>query len=126
MAIDWSVDRITRDLSGAVWVFTQLPEDSSAATSIHRCFQREVWREARLSDRFAMCAALPLVPFVIAVLVMVFTVLNGRTIKKQTGKGIIRQICEQIGLAARFAILPPWYGKKSLAVTVPIDTRSPY
>ncbi|SDY82363.1 hypothetical protein SAMN05421754_102414 [Nitrosomonas sp. Nm58] len=54
-----------------------------------------------------MYAALPLVPFVAALLATVFTTLNGRFIKKQTGKGIARQAYEQIGLANRFAILPP-------------------
>lgn len=105
----FSLDRITRDLSGAMWIFARLPEDNSPATAIHRCFQREVWREITPRDRFVACAALPFVPFVIAALVMVFTTLNGSAIKKRTGKGITRQIREQISVAARFAILSPWY-----------------
>jgi hypothetical protein len=106
---DMGIDRITRDLSGAMWILGRLPEDNSAATAIHLCFQREVWREVRLRDRLAMCVLLPFVPFVIAALVMVFTALNGRAIKKRMGKGIIRQIREQIELARHLAILPPWY-----------------
>ncbi|WP_025040554.1 sugar-transfer associated ATP-grasp domain-containing protein [Nitrosospira briensis] len=105
----FSIDRITRDLSGAMWILARLPEDNSAATAIHRCFQREVWREIRPRDRLVACMALPFVPFVVAALVMVFTTLNGGAIKKRTGKGIIRQIREQVDLAARFAILSPWY-----------------
>ncbi|WP_258039182.1 sugar-transfer associated ATP-grasp domain-containing protein [Nitrosospira multiformis] len=103
------IDRITRDLSGAAWIFARLPEDGSPAMYIHRCIQREVWSKEALGDRIIMRVALPFVPFILAVLVAVFTAINGRAIKKRTGKGLIRQIQEQIELAIRFAILPPWY-----------------
>lgn len=106
---DWSFDRITRELSGAMWTFSRLPDDRSAATFVHRCFQRESWREVKLRERAVMCAALPLVPFVVVVLAAVFTSINGQAIKKRTGKGIIRQVREQIEVALRCAILPPWY-----------------
>lgn len=107
---DLGVDRITRDLSGAMWIFARLREDdNSTATFIHRCFQREIWREIRLRDRIAMCAVLPAVPLVIMAVTAVFTALNGSAIKRRTGKGIIRQIREQIELALRCAILSPWY-----------------
>jgi hypothetical protein len=106
---DLGIDRITRDLSGAMWVFARLPEDRSAATFIHKCFQREVWHEIRLRDRLAMRLVLPVVPLVIMVLAAIFTALNGSAIKKRTGKGIMQQIREQIQLATRFAILSPWY-----------------
>ena len=105
----WGFDRITRELSGAMWTFSRLPDDSSAATFVHRCFQHEIWHDIRLRERIVICAALPFVPLVIAVLATVFTALNGQAIKKRTGKGITRQAREQIGLALRCAILPPWY-----------------
>jgi hypothetical protein len=106
---DWSFDRITRELSGAMWTFSRLPPDSSAATFVHRCFQREIWHEVKLRERIVMCAALPFVPLVAVMLAAVFTTINGQAIKKRTGKGIVRQVREQIGLALRCAILPPWY-----------------
>ena len=106
---DWSFDRITRELSGAMWTFSRLPDDRSAATFVHRCFQREIWHEVKLRERIVMCAALPLAPLVTVVLAAVFTTINGQAIKKRTGKGIVRQVREQIGLALRCAILPPWY-----------------
>jgi hypothetical protein len=84
-------------------------DDSSSAVFVHRCFQREIWQEAKLPERVAICAALPLVPLVIAALAAIFTTLNGQAIKKRTGKGIIRQVREQIEIAFRCAILPPWY-----------------
>lgn len=109
------------DLSGAFLIFSELPDDGTVATSIHRYFQREIWNETRLVDRFIMYAALPLVPFVAALLATVFTTLNGRFIKKQTGKGIARQAYEQIGLANRFAILPP--GTTFLNCTMTVRKR---
>jgi hypothetical protein len=105
----WSIDRITQALSGAMWTFSSLPDDNSAATFVHRCFRRESWREAGFRERLLMYAALPFAPFVTLVLVIVFTALSGRAIKKQTGKGIIRQVREQAEIALRYAILPPWY-----------------
>lgn len=107
--IDLGIDRITRDLSGAFLILSKLPDDATAATLIHRYFQREVWSEIRMVDRLITFAALPLVPLVIILLTTVFTALNGRSIKKRTGKGIARQVYEQIRLATQFAILPPWY-----------------
>jgi hypothetical protein len=38
-----------------------------------------------------------------------FTALNGREIRRRSGKGILRQLYEQLQLSARHAILPPWY-----------------
>ncbi|WP_416362370.1 sugar-transfer associated ATP-grasp domain-containing protein [Nitrosomonas sp.] len=109
MAIDLGFDRIVRDLSGARWTFFRLSEDDTAATSIHLYFRFIVWREASRMDRCLMLAALPFLPFLIIILAVVFTALNGYAIKKRTGKGIFRQVGEQIGVACRYAILPPWY-----------------
>jgi Sugar-transfer associated ATP-grasp len=102
-------DKIIRALSGAIWIGASVPDDGSAAASIHRCFRREAWREARFRDRLAMCVALPFVPLVTVLLAVIFTALNGRVIRRKTGKGIARQFVEQIALASRLAIPPPWY-----------------
>ena len=48
---DWGIDRVTRELSGAMWTFSRLPDDRSAATFVHRCFQREIWHEVKLRER---------------------------------------------------------------------------
>ena len=109
MGIDLGFDRIVRDLSGARWILSQLTEDDTAATSIHRYFRRIVWNESGLADRCIMLLVLPLMPILIIALTVVFTALNGYAIKKRMGKGMIRQAYEQIGVACRFAILPPWY-----------------
>ena len=106
---DWGIDRVTRELSGAMWTFSRLHDDSSAATFVHRCFQREIWHEVKLRERIIICLAVPLAPLVTVALAAVFTAVNGPAIKKRTGKGIVKQVREQIGVALRCAILPPWY-----------------
>ncbi|SFM20616.1 sugar-transfer associated ATP-grasp domain-containing protein [Nitrosomonas communis] len=100
---------ITRDLIDAFLILPRLSDDDTAATLIHRYFQREVWDEIKMVDRLIMYAALPLVPFVIILLTIVFGTLSGRFIKKRTDKEIIKQIYEQIRLTTRYAILSPWY-----------------
>ncbi len=108
-----NIDRITREFNGAIWIYPRfysgLSATHSAAASIHRFFQYEVMRKSRRSERLATFVAFPFAPFVIVGLATIFTAINGRAIKKLTGKGIVRQFCEQIGIATRFAILPPWY-----------------
>ena len=106
---DWGIDRITRELSGAMWTFYRLRDDNSTATFVHRCFQHEIWHTVKLRERIEICLALPLAPLVTMVLTAVFTAINGPAIKKRMGKGIIRQVHEQMGVALRCAILPPWY-----------------
>lgn len=106
---NFDVDKLVRALSGAFLIWRFLPEDGSAATSIHRCFRAEAWREAKWRDRAGICIGLPFAPFVALGLTAFFTALNGRAIKGRTGKGILRQMREQIVLAARFAIPSPWY-----------------
>ncbi|MDE2366035.1 MAG: hypothetical protein KGM95_03785 [Betaproteobacteria bacterium] len=92
-----------------MWTFSRLRDDGSAATFVHRCFQREIWHEVKFRERIVMYAALPLVPLAVVALATIFTSINGQAIKKRTGKGIVRQVREQIGVAIRYAILPPWY-----------------
>ena len=81
-----SLDSLTGDLSGALWIFARLREDGSAATSTHRCIQREVWREVNFGDRVVKWMALLLAPFVLAGLVAVFTTINGRAIRNGRGR----------------------------------------
>ncbi len=95
--------------SGAVLVWGLLPEDGSPSTFIHRCFSREGWRECRLQERLELCAGVLAWPIIMPAVVGFFTWCNGAWIKKRTGKGIIRQICEQFTLAAMHSLLPPWY-----------------
>jgi Sugar-transfer associated ATP-grasp len=95
--------------SGAVLVWGFLPEDGSPSTFIHRCFSREGWRESNLQGRLELCAGILAWPFIMPAVVGVFTWYNGGWVREKSGKGIVRQVCEQFRLAAANALLPPWY-----------------
>jgi hypothetical protein len=95
--------------SGAVLVWRFLPDDASPSTFIHRCFSREGWRESGLQQRLELCAGVLAWPFLMPAVIGVFTWFNGSWVKQKTGKGIARQMGEQLMLAARHSLLPPWY-----------------
>jgi hypothetical protein len=95
--------------SGAVLVWHFLPDDASPSTFIHRCFSREGWRESGLQQRLELCAGVLAWPFLMPAVIGVFTWFNGSWVKQKTGKGIARQMGEQLMLAARHSLLPPWY-----------------
>jgi hypothetical protein len=95
--------------SGAVLVWGLLPEDGAPSTFIHRCFSREGWRESGVQGRLELCAGVLAWPFLIPAVVGFFTWRNGGWVKERTGKGIVRQVCEQFRLAATHSLLPPWY-----------------
>lgn len=95
--------------SGAVLVWGRLPEDGSPAAFIHRCFSRVGWRVASLRGRLELCAGVVLWPLLLPAAVAVFTWYNGGWVRRASGKGIARQVYEQVVLAATTAVLPPWY-----------------
>lgn len=91
-----------------LWSF--LPGDGSPVSFVHKFYCREVWRERGLWARLRLLGALLFVWPVLTSLTMIwFTCLNGVAIKRRTGKGVGRQMVEQLYLAAAHAVLPPWY-----------------
>jgi hypothetical protein len=90
-----------------LWNFS--PGDGSAASVAHRAFARAVWRERGFSARLLVFASFLLWPPIVFGLSVWFTWLNGAAVREQAGKGIARQMYEQIRLAAGHGILPPWY-----------------
>ncbi|MBX3024841.1 hypothetical protein KF840_08010 [bacterium] len=95
--------------SGAVLIWRLLPDDGSSAAFLHRGFARESWRDAGWSGRLELCAGVLAWPLAVPAAAAVFTWYNGGWVKQRTGKGIARQLGEQLALAARHALLPPWY-----------------
>jgi hypothetical protein len=90
-----------------LWGFR--PGDGSAASAIHQAYARELWRERGFTGRLGILLHfLVWPPFFLGTLIW-FTALNGHKIRRQTGKGIIRQLREQLWLAIRHGIFPPWY-----------------
>jgi hypothetical protein len=70
---------------------------------------RQFWRESGPLARVAAVAALLAWPFVLPALIGFFTQRNGSAVRARTGKGIARQVWEQVTVMATHAILPPWY-----------------
>ncbi len=90
-----------------LWSF--LPGDGSPASELHKFYVREVWRERGVFARLRLLAALLLWPVVMLGMMAWVTWLNGRAIKRRTGKGIARQMVEQVSVAVAHDVLPPWY-----------------
>ena len=91
-----------------LWSF--LPSDGSAAMFVHKSYEREVWRERGPWGRLRLLAAILLFWPAVTLGTMVWvTWLNGPVIRRRTGKGLLRQMAEQLRLAAVHAVLPPWY-----------------
>ena len=100
---------LVKVLSGAAVLWTFLDDDGSIAAAVHRAFYREAWDDAGFSERlmlwlgFLLC--LPLTPVISAVL----TRRCGPRVRRATGKSLLRQAGEQLAMAGRHAVPPPWY-----------------
>jgi hypothetical protein len=90
-----------------LWSF--LPGDGSAASQIHKAYLRALWRERGLPARLVLLLSFAVWPLLVPGATLWFTWLNGPTIARRTGKGVLRQAAEQLWLAAAHGILPPWY-----------------
>jgi hypothetical protein len=90
-----------------LWCF--LPDDGSTASRLHRCYGRAVWRERGAWGRAVLLASFLAWPVITLGLSAWATALNGPGIRRRTGKGVVRQILEQLRLAASDAVPPPWY-----------------
>jgi hypothetical protein len=85
------------------------PGDGTAASVVHQAYVRELWNERGFTGRLGLLALFFGWPLIVFGTLVWFTALNGRTIRRRSGKGIVRQLYEQLQLATRHAILPPWY-----------------
>ena len=85
------------------------PGDGTPAGRIHKAYLRELWRERSAPQRMMLIARYLSWPIIVLGAAAYFTCHNGLAIKRRTGKGVIRQVLDQIGLAARHGILPSWY-----------------
>ena len=90
-------------------LWSALPGDGSTASFLHKFHSRAVWRERGTFARARLLAAFLIWPPLTAWTMAWFTCLNGRAIKRRTGKRIGRQMLEQLYLAAAHDVLPPWY-----------------
>jgi Sugar-transfer associated ATP-grasp len=90
-----------------LWSF--LPGDGSVSSFLHHFYYREIWRERSPWARARLLAGMLVWPFVTLGTAAWFTWLNGAAIRRRCGKRSARQMGEEIYLAARYGVLPPWY-----------------
>jgi len=100
---------IVKALSGAAVLWHFLPNDGSHSATIHRTFCRESWREGGSMGRLILVLGFFFWAPTLMGLVVSYCWRCGSRIKRTHGKSIFCQMREQIELAVRYAIPPPWY-----------------
>jgi hypothetical protein len=93
---------------GVLWAW--LPGDGSDVSTLHKGYARGMWCKRNAFQRARLFLhALLLWPLVTLVLSTACTAVNGRTTRRRFGKPVLRQAAEQLHLAVRHGIAPPWY-----------------
>lgn len=100
---------LVKALSGAAILWTFLGDDGSIAAAIHRAFYRSAWEEVGPGERFILVFGFLLWLPVTPLLSFLCTRRCGPRVRRDTGKSLLRQVREQLALAGRRAIPPPWY-----------------
>jgi hypothetical protein len=90
-----------------LWGFR--PGDGSAASVVHQAYVRALWNERGFTGRLSLLSRFFVWPLIVFGTMAWFTALNGHAIRRRAGKGIFRQLYEQLQLAIWHGILPPWY-----------------
>lgn len=98
-----------RVLSGAPLVWRFLKDDGSPALTIHRTFCRQCWVEDGYRGAFLMMGGALLMLPTLAVVAGLYTWRCGKRVKREVGKGFLRQMREQLTIGCRLAVPPPWY-----------------
>lgn len=86
-----------------------LPSDGSPAMFIHQCYSHEVWRRRGARIGLDLLFAFLGWPLITLGSVGWFTWHNGSAIKARTGKGVLRQMGEQLHLGISHTISPREY-----------------
>lgn len=100
---------LVKALSGAAVLWLFLDDDGTISTSVHRAFYREAWDDAGLSERLVLYLGFLLWLPVTLVISAILTRRCGPRARRITGKGLLRQFREQLAMAGRHAVPPPWY-----------------
>lgn len=90
-----------------LWSFR--PHDKSPAGYLHHVYCRVLWRERSLWGRTRLLSAYLVWPFIVLSTMAWATAINGPAIARRSGKIVLRQLIEQVGVAIRHGILPHWY-----------------
>ena len=100
---------ILMSLTGAAVMWAFLPDDGSPAAFIHETFRRETWREGGFWGRVVSCAGFVVWPAYMLMMSAFYTGHLGPSVRRRTGKGLLRQAGEQLALALTRSIPPRWY-----------------
>jgi len=84
--------------------------DGSDASTVHKFYTRGVWRDRSPGARVLLLVRiLFLWPLSTAVMTALGIAMNGAAARRRFGKPLWRQIAEQLHLAVRHSVPPPWY-----------------
>jgi hypothetical protein len=86
-----------------------LPYDGSSSRFIHHCYSHVVWRQRGIRVGLDMLVAMFVWPLSTLAAVGLCTWRNGVVIRRRTGKGLLRQVVEQLHLALIYSVFPSWY-----------------
>ncbi|MFO0990696.1 MAG: sugar-transfer associated ATP-grasp domain-containing protein [Hyphomicrobiales bacterium] len=84
-------------------------QGKTPAERLHRAYCQELWNDRNAWERCSMLLMYLAWPFAVPLAMLWATNNNGRIIAARTGKSIPRQLGEELSVAARHGILPPWY-----------------
>ncbi len=79
------------------------------AASLHAAYAREMWRARGVAGRVVLALRFLGWPIIVGGAVACMTWRNGAAIARRTGRSVPQQIADQISVAVRHGILPPWY-----------------
>jgi hypothetical protein len=106
----FGIDDAVKIASGAALLWVLRPDlRADDVGFMHRSVGWLAWRPASFRKRLMLIGGIVAWPLVVPLLAACFTARNGREVRERTGKPLLRQAAEQIRLAARHAVLPPWY-----------------
>jgi len=83
------------------------PNDASKA--ILDAYSRRYWHPVDARGWTELVIGLALMPVIVPLSSLWFTLKNGPTIQRREGKGLLAQLAEQMNLYASAGILAPWY-----------------
>lgn len=90
-------------------LWSRTPENGSPARYLHSAYRSELWRDEKTAGRLKLVLRAAAVPLALLTVGTVMTWRNARAISRRTGRSVPAQIADQIVLAFRYGVLPPWY-----------------
>jgi hypothetical protein len=112
-----SMRRIAVELERTIYVVAGLPialraqfgDSGGACRDIRKAFARRYWRPQRPLEWTELAIGIVLAALVVPLAAIWYTAQNGPVIRRREGRGIIRQLMEQLRLYFSAGILAPWY-----------------